>query len=84
MGETHVWKTLGGAVRSITNIYSLVHPLTKFLNFIAEANNSKEHVVAIFCDLKKSFDPYNHTILLEKHYKIGVRGVEHCCGFKII
>ena len=24
MGETHVWKTLGGAVRSITNIYSLV------------------------------------------------------------
>ena len=23
MGETYVWKTLGGAVRSITNIYSL-------------------------------------------------------------
>ena len=23
MGETHVWKTLRGAVRSITNIYSL-------------------------------------------------------------
>ena len=23
MGETHVWKTLGGAVRSISNIYSL-------------------------------------------------------------
>ena len=25
LGETHVWKTLGGAVRSITNIYSLVY-----------------------------------------------------------
>ena len=23
LGETHVWKALGGAVRSITNIYSL-------------------------------------------------------------
>ena len=30
MGETHVWKTLGGAVRSITNIYSLITPIIQY------------------------------------------------------
>ena len=56
--------------------HSTVHPLTKFLNFIAKANNAKEHTVAIFCDLKKAFDTCDHKILLHKLHKIGVRGLE--------
>jgi Reverse transcriptase (RNA-dependent DNA polymerase)/Endonuclease/Exonuclease/phosphatase family len=56
--------------------HSTVHPLTKLLNFVAQANNSKEHVIAIFCDLRKAFDTCDHNILLDKLYKIGIRGIE--------
>jgi hypothetical protein len=35
----------------------------------------KESAIAIFCDLRKAFDTVNHSILLRKLHKIGIRGV---------
>jgi hypothetical protein len=32
--------------------HSTLHPLTKLMNFVSQAHNSKEHVIAIFCDLR--------------------------------
>jgi Reverse transcriptase (RNA-dependent DNA polymerase) len=56
--------------------HSTTHPLTKLLNFVAQANNDKEHLIAIFCDLSKAFDTCDHTLLLDKLYKLGIRGIE--------
>ena len=56
--------------------HSTVHPLTYFINFIAESLNKKEHTIAIFCDLKKAFDLVDHGILIKKLFNIGVRNTE--------
>jgi hypothetical protein len=45
------------------------------MNFETEALNNKETAIAIFCDLRKAFDTVNHSILLCKLHKIGIRGV---------
>jgi hypothetical protein len=45
------------------------------MNFVSEALNKKESAIAIFCDLRKAFDTVNHSILLRKLHKIGIRGV---------
>ena len=55
---------------------STIHPLTKFLNFIAKSNNNSEFAIALFCDLRKAFDTCDHTILLNKLKSLGVTGVE--------
>jgi Reverse transcriptase (RNA-dependent DNA polymerase) len=49
--------------------HSTVHPLSLFVNSVANSLNKKEHSIAIFCDLKKAFDTVDHKILA----KIGVR-----------
>ena len=56
--------------------HSTIHPLTLFINQIAENLNKKEHSIAIFCDLKKAFDTVDFKILLTKLHNIGVRGTE--------
>jgi hypothetical protein len=45
-----------------------------FLNKITTAFEKKEHVIAVFCDLRKAFDCCNHKILLKKLYNIGIKG----------
>ena len=58
------------------NSHSTVHPMTHLLNAAARALNSKKHLLVIFCDLQKAFDTCNIKILLEKLYKVGIRGSE--------
>ena len=43
----------------------------KFMNFVSEALNKKQHTIAIFCDLRKAFDTCNHSILFKKMEKMG-------------
>ena len=47
------------------------------VNLMEEITNSfdiTKTVIGVFIDLKKAFDTFDHTILLQKlnHYKIGV------------
>ena len=56
--------------------HSTIHPMIHFNNFISNAFNNKENVIAIFCDLRKAFDTVNHKILLRKLFKLGIRGIE--------
>ena len=45
---------------------STVHPLIPLVNYIADAFNKNEYVVAVFLDLAKAFDLVSHSILLKK------------------
>jgi len=54
--------------------HSTIHPMIQFTNFLSNAINQKKHSLAIFCDLKKAFDCCDHSILLAKLEKYGVRG----------
>ena len=56
--------------------HSTVHPMTKLLNFVSKALNEKKHAVALFCDLRKAFDSCDHSILLSKLEKMGIRNNE--------
>lgn len=46
------------------------------MNHITEAQNSKKHSIAIFCDLRKAFNSCNHEILLAKLSRYGITGIE--------
>jgi hypothetical protein len=50
------------------------NPMVLFMNKITAALEKKEHVVAIFCDLRKTFDCCNHKILLQKLKNAGTKG----------
>jgi Reverse transcriptase (RNA-dependent DNA polymerase) len=53
---------------------STLHPMVHFMNKITAALEKKEHVISIFCDLRQAFDCCNHNILLQKLFKIGIKG----------
>ncbi len=44
---------------------------------ISTAIDKRQYFVSIFVDLKKAFDTIDHTILLKKLSKYGIRGVAH-------
>ena len=56
--------------------HSTIHPMTQILNSVAQAFNSKKHLLIIFCDLKKAFDTCNVAILLKKMQHMGIDGTE--------
>ena len=53
--------------------HSTLHPMLHFMNHVTTALEKKEHTIALFCDLRKAFDCCNHSILLSKLQKIGIK-----------
>jgi len=56
---------------------STVTALTNVILHVYEAFDNKEYTQVAFCDLSKAFDSVNHSILLQKLWKLGIRGVPH-------
>ena len=51
--------------------------LVFLIDKILKALDEGEIVLGVFIDLGKAFDTVNHTLLLDKLYKYGIRGMEH-------
>jgi hypothetical protein len=55
--------------------YSTVTAMTEFLNNVITALDNKEHALALFIDVAKTFDSIDHHILFRKLNTYGLRGV---------
>ena len=51
--------------------------LITLIDRISSAIDNGEFVIGVFLDFKKAFDTVNHSILLSKLYKYGIRGIAH-------
>ncbi len=51
--------------------------LTEFTKEIFTAIDNKHYLVSIFVDLEEAFNNRDHTILLNKLIRCGIRGVAH-------
>jgi hypothetical protein len=65
---------LSGSQFGFRSGHSTIHPMVHFVNHVSTALNNKEHIIEIFCDLRKAFDSCDHKILLKKLYAVGIRG----------
>ena len=54
---------------------STIDALSSLTDYIYNSINSKHHLISIFIDLRKAFDTVQHSLLLDKLYLMGVRGL---------
>ena len=54
---------------------STSHALIDIVDKISKSIDDKQYTIGVFLDLKKCFDTVNHTVLLAKIERLGVRGV---------
>lgn len=54
---------------------STTDALTKFINMICENLDNSNKCIGLFLDLSKAFDLVNHTVLLNKLERYGIRGI---------
>ena len=57
--------------------HSTSHALQETVNTIRSHLDTGENVMGLYLDLKKAFDTVDHTILLQKLYHYGVRGLAY-------
>jgi len=57
--------------------HSTVLALIDVIDNIRSSLDNKDYVMGIYLDLKKAFNTVDHTMLLWKQYKYGIRGVVH-------
>lgn len=56
---------------------SIISAIQSFHSEIIDLIDSGECPIGIFCDLSRAFDCVNHSMLLDKLYKYGIRGLPY-------
>ena len=54
---------------------SCEHAISEMVGHLLQAKNTKKHSMGVFLDLSKAFDMLDHSILLAKLERYGVRGI---------
>ena len=54
--------------------FSTSHAIISLVEKINKAISSDKYMIGVFLDFRKAYDTVNHSILLKKLYKYGIRG----------